>query len=767
MTKVLPQEKGEGQEWHLGNKYSADGKEPMIKKKKNNRFITFIKQIISIKVILSALMVILILLSTITILVVTYTLQVNSIDTTSKDMGSLVEYETLEFVKNQLFIPFASADGFVKRVQKNYKMTTDPTTWKMVIDDMQSVLYNFPLSYFSFTSKDDYSIGMINNYEKKSVELEIYYNGYYYTNVPIVNDSYTVNLSDEKREYEFSLSSMIWWTIPFVNKKAQWSEIYATSQNVTWLTAYYPSLTKSGDLDFVVTADYAIPELRKFLKTIRISDNSFVYLIESSSSNMIASSVEHDTLYNYDRTYSPYKIRKLKLSQSSIPEVALIGKDLEKKYGTDLKTKNIVKNEKYFANGKGYILAVSDFKDSYGLDWKILIMISLEDFMGPINTLRNVVLIVDAVVLVGSVILSVLLGNFITVPLDKLGKEMNKIRQAKHVKFNKYTGIFYEVQVLQKHFSTMTNALDGFMKYVPVEIVSSFIQGDESSFELGVSPRKMAVLFSDIKNFTTICETLHPNQLISILGKYFELTSAAVYRNRGVLDKYIGDSLMALFGAPEYYEEYDLFCCHGAFEIQLALKEYNQSLSLQGLPTLYTRVGCASGEILVGNIGSTYRYSYTVLGDNVNLASRLEALNKQYGTNIMISESCYNSVKDDFLLRFIDTVAVKGKSKGIRVYQIVARKSLPKRVINDSTSLPKDIDSYGITPELERYCDWYNNIMNLYLKKKFNEAEEEFSEFAKQFSGDYAAQVMAERCREFKRSPPPSDWSGVYIATEK
>ena len=214
---------------------------------------------------------------------------------------------------------------------------------------------------------------------------------------------------------------------------------------------------------------------------------------------------------------------------------------------------------------------------------------------------------------------------------------------------------------------------------------------------------------------------------------------------------------MALFGAPDTFDFYVFFGCNAAFEMQKSLQPYNRQLEKEGKPGLYTRVGVSCGDVLVGNIGSTYRLSYTCLGDSVNLASRLEGLNKVYGTNIMVSEFCYEIVKDLFLFRMLDVVAVKGKVTGVRVYEIVARKWSPFQ--GDSVMIPQDkVD----------YCRLYNNILeDLYLKKKFGVAEKAFREYADKYNQDSAALEMAERCRAYLLEPPPDSWNGVYIATEK
>ena len=214
---------------------------------------------------------------------------------------------------------------------------------------------------------------------------------------------------------------------------------------------------------------------------------------------------------------------------------------------------------------------------------------------------------------------------------------------------------------------------------------------------------------------------------------------------------------MALFGAPDTYENYVFHGCNAAFEMQTALQPYNDQLHKEGRDTLYTRVGVSCGDVLVGNIGSSFRLSYTCLGDSVNLSSRLEGLNKVYGTNIMVSEFCYEIVKDLFLFRTLDVVAVKGKVNGVKVYEIVGRKWSPFQG-----------DSVTVSQERVEYCRTYNTIIeDLYFKKKFGVAEKAFRDFADRYEQDSAALEMAYRCRSYVNNPPPDSWNGVYFAKDK
>ena len=185
------------------------------------------------------------------------------------------------------------------------------------------------------------------------------------------------------------------------------------------------------------------------------------------------------------------------------------------------------------------------------------------------------------------------------------------------------------------------------MKFVPKEIVMDFLTEEQNGgdlFKPFVSEKKVAILFSDIESFTSISENLHPRQLISMLNVYFEEASNVVRSHSGTLDKYIGDSIMAFWNAPHDLEHYEIQACRAAIEMQRVIGELNERFLNDGLPPFNTRIGVHVGNVLVGNTGSSFRLSYTIMGDSVNLGSRLEGLNKLYGTRTLISHDCKTQV---------------------------------------------------------------------------------------------------------------------------
>ena len=204
---------------------------------------------------------------------------------------------------------------------------------------------------------------------------------------------------------------------------------------------------------------------------------------------------------------------------------------------------------------------------------------------------------------------------------------------------------------------------------------------------------------------------------------------------------------MCFWGAPNEVKEQEYQSCKTALLCLLKLKEMNAKWEAEGKPALNTRFGISSGEVSVGNMGSSDRMNYTVLGDSVNLASRLEGINKYYGTVIIVGESTYEEVKDKFCFRPIDVVAVKGKNRGVKIYQLLAASDAEPEI----APVPDDLKSAELT----------GKAFDAYINRNFKLALELYSELAKAFPKDPIGEMYVERCKEYLKTPPPAEWDGV------
>lgn len=286
-----------------------------------------------------------------------------------------------------------------------------------------------------------------------------------------------------------------------------------------------------------------------------------------------------------------------------------------------------------------------------------------------------------------------------------------------------------------------------FSFYLSPEVVQQIAESPEK-LALGGERREVTVYFSDVEGFTTLSEKLEAGRLAQLMNRYLGEMTDTILASGGTLDKYIGDAIMAFWGAPLPDEHHALTACKVALANQQKLAALREELARQGLPAIRNRIGLNSGPASIGNMGSARRFSYTAIGDNVNLASRLEGANKAYGSYILISESTRAAAGAAVEARELDFVKVKGKNLPIRVYELLG--------------LAGETDE-----RLLRKARLFETGLALYRTRKFAEAETVFASVLKDFGPDHASEKYVERCRAHRDSPPPPDWDGSHALTEK
>ncbi len=284
-----------------------------------------------------------------------------------------------------------------------------------------------------------------------------------------------------------------------------------------------------------------------------------------------------------------------------------------------------------------------------------------------------------------------------------------------------------------------------FTYYVSSSVVNEMLKHPEK-LKLGGDRRDLSVLFSDIRGFTTIAEGLTPEDLVHLLNEYLTVMTDIVFKYDGMLDKYMGDAIMAIYGAPLELPDHPIKACQSALEMMEELKRLNKKWTGEGKQPMDIGIGINTSSMMVGNMGSEQRFDFTVMGDSVNLGSRLEGANKSYKTNIIISEFTFERVKDEFVCMELDSVRVKGKTQPVRIYNLVG----------------KDVPATQ-----ERIINEFNQGLALYKKRKWDEAIHAFENITTMDPDLHAAQLYIERCLDLKKNPPSADWDGVYVMTTK
>ena len=290
--------------------------------------------------------------------------------------------------------------------------------------------------------------------------------------------------------------------------------------------------------------------------------------------------------------------------------------------------------------------------------------------------------------------------------------------------------------------------MGAFQHYVPAKVVQELIENPEK-LTLGGEERVMTVLFSDVANFTTISESLTPRELVMLINEYLSEMTDIILKYDGIIDKYEGDAIMAEFGAPIFYEEHALYACYAALEMQTRLKELSRGWRREGRPVLTCRTGINTGNMIVGNMGSNKVFDYTVLGDEVNLASRLEGANKPFGTKVMISETTLKMVENAVITRPLDLIVVKGKSKPVQVHELIGRRD-------------EKLDNL-----MENVLPMYSTGMECYENRQWDRAASFFRQCLRLIPDDGPSKLYLRRAEEFVKNPPPVDWDGVYQLKSK
>ena len=289
---------------------------------------------------------------------------------------------------------------------------------------------------------------------------------------------------------------------------------------------------------------------------------------------------------------------------------------------------------------------------------------------------------------------------------------------------------------------------DAFGRYVSPVVIAQMLE-DPSRLRLGGEQKILTVLFSDLQGFTSNSERYTPRQMFEFLSEYYARMTERIFAREGMLKEYVGDELMAIFGAPIEHPDHAVRACAAALDMRAYRHIMTEEWIAMGRPPIVARTGINSGPMLVGNLGSEYRFSYGVLGDDVNLGSRLEGLNKQYGTDILIGEKTAELVGDAFRLREVDVVRVVGKQTPTHVYELLA---------DAGTPLPE---------EREDALRDYAAALGAYRERCWPEALRLLEKALTRYPNDGPSRVMLERCRVFAEAPPPPEWDGVFEATKK
>ncbi len=381
-------------------------------------------------------------------------------------------------------------------------------------------------------------------------------------------------------------------------------------------------------------------------------------------------------------------------------------------------------------------------------DWAVVTVIPESDFLEEIDRSTQRLAIALAIFAVATALLAVLASRlFLARPLLRVVGQLRHVEEFRLDRVATLPSRLKEIDDLSAGLAQMSRGLSSFQKFLPTELVRTLVsQGIEA--RPGGRPRAITVMFTDLVGFTRLSETLG-DKIVPILADYLGRMSRLVHDGGGTVDKFIGDAVMAFWGAPQDDPDHAVHACRTALACQRMMPGLAHLTQAHGLPPLAMRVGLNSGTVLVGNIGSEERLNYTAIGDPVNLASRLEAMNKRYGTQIIIGEATRAAAANAIVARRLDRVAVYGRQAGEWIYELLAMAG---------------------EPGADGFAHWvaaYESGLDRFARRDWDGAIRAFETVIELRGDDPPSRLFVERCRGFRTAPPPDDWDMIERAARK
>ena len=476
-----------------------------------------------------------------------------------------------------------------------------------------------PVDYFRFLDASDKEVGRSDQATSYDPRQRLWYRSAVKEGVPMVSDPDV-----------FSTLEMIGFTIA---------------------APFY----RNGQLAGVAAADITLDVLSEYLSQHKISPGTLSYLLDHQG-RVIANSERAKTYANDNGKADLQHITSL---GNKLPAIAFSSRQ---DHGEKLFT---------FVNAdKQYVAGLSNLPPQFGKKWQLFVITPLDDFTREFDQQNRILLLFGLIAISLQLLVIYILSKVISVPLEQLAAKVTKIQDLGGEPLPLLESPIREVAVLSKAIHTLDALVSSFAAFVPVGLVRQLLDSNQK-LTIGGHSRFLTIFFSDLESFSTLSEELPSQELLLRVSAYLEVVTKSVNQESGTVDKFIGDGVMAFWGAPVHLDDHAWRACVAALRIQQGMKTLNAHWVAEGLKPLNVRIGIHSDAVLVGNIGSAERISYTAMGDGVNIAARLEGTNKEYGTLICVSHSVYKEAGERLCMRPVDDAAVKGRRGHIAIYEVM------------------------------------------------------------------------------------------------
>jgi class 3 adenylate cyclase/ABC-type nitrate/sulfonate/bicarbonate transport system substrate-binding protein len=391
-------------------------------------------------------------------------------------------------------------------------------------------------------------------------------------------------------------------------------------------------------------------------------------------------------------------------------------------------------------NGEDFIAAFTNFPGGFGQPWQVITLTPIDDFVGTLKKTNRLMMVVIIGLTIVELFFIFFASRRLSRPVENVSRQLQAIESLDFDTPARSPSNIQEIAKLESAASLLRTSLKSFSSFVPLDVVRQLIKSG-IPLTSGVEPRFLTVFFSDLENFSSHSETLAPDDLLVQISTYLEEVSSAISQEGGTVDKFIGDGVMAFWNAPVERPDHVLRACAAAVRATRRMERVNNAWEAEGRPRINIRIGLNCANVLVGNVGSSTRLSYTALGDGVNVAARLEGINKLFGTTICISDSIYDQAKADILARPLKRVQVKGRKTEFMIYELVALRA-------------------GDDPDLRvRDRDEQLSAMTWQASQQFEAdnlaaAERAYRAILDSFPDDPVAKVMLEECGKSGATDP-------------
>ncbi|MDJ0975956.1 MAG: adenylate/guanylate cyclase domain-containing protein [Planctomycetota bacterium] len=504
------------------------------------------------------------------------------------------------------------------------------------------------------------------------------------------------------------------------------------------LTCATPILRTDGSFHGVITADFDLIALGEFLGELGVLEGGTAFVVEIDADGARRVIAHPDPRVFLGAVEQDGETKEVILPLEAIKSEAIRALLSQVPDEPDLGT---LHNVEFDAGGQPFVGAWMGLRSRHDVRWLLGIHVPRDGLMREVEQGNLQTLIIGLASLLLALGLVFFLARRIAEPLESLARETESIAKFELQPSDAEAPPFTELARLSTAIEEMKTGLRSFQRYVPSELVRRVLASGQEA-RLGGERRELSVCFTDIADFTAMAERMTPEALVDVLGAYFEVVAGAFQASGGTVDKFIGDAVMAFWGAPARDPAHAVKACRGALAAAAGVASLREELAAEGGPDLRVRLGIATGELVVGNIGSASRINYTVVGDPVNLASRLEGLNKMYGTSILVDEQTYAAAREVVIARPVERVSVKGRREGTRVYELLAL---------------RETASADVPMRAARY----EEALDLYEAGRFKDARRAYERLLQEDPLDGVALVLIQRCRELERDPPGPDWDGI------